>query len=348
MQAPTAAEAQTEPLPTPLAGGEVLYIVEAGDTLPLISERFAISIETLADLNGLSADSPLKTGQRIILGLAGDASPAEQPAEVVEPTSAPVEQAPPVKEAPPVDLYRSTPTPQADGRIFYLVQPGDTLISIAVRFGFTLDELYAASGLNQTSLLTLGQAIELGVDRGSVVLLEGNIPPRYTGATYREADKTYVHKVQPDETLIEIALQYQYKTMDDFYVVSGLDAGSLIAVGQDVIVGYKPVPASQGGSTDAPTNTPASVIPITNTPEPVVFATRTPVPFPTALPTATLSPEQAAFFATRDAAEGGSAEITSTSQPLPPSSIFPAFIALFGSFVLLLVLAWYLWSRQKR
>ena len=339
-----------EPLPTPLAGGEILYIVVGGDTLDSIAEKFAVPLETILGLNGLLADSPLKVGQRLILGLTDNepAPPPTEPPPVIEATPPPVETPIP---APVIDLFRSTPTPQPDGRIIYIVQTGDTLVSIGVRFGFTLDELYAVSGLNADSLLTVGQEIELGQDQGAVVPLEGNVPPRYAGATYREADNAYVHTVQPNQTLIEIAVQYQYETMEDFYAVSGLGANSFISVGQDVVIGYKPVPQSQGGSTDSPTSTPLPPPTATTIPTATPLPTNTPISFPTALPTLTLSAAQATSIAQRDAVNVISAEptepISPLSTPIAPANFVPAFIALFGSFVILGVLGWYLWSRQQ-
>ena len=81
-----------------------------------------------------------------------------------------------------------TARPQSDGRIIYIVQTGDTLVGIATRFGYTveqLNELYELNNIQQDDFLRVGQAIVLGADQGAVVLLEGNIPPRYAGTSYR-------------------------------------------------------------------------------------------------------------------------------------------------------------------
>jgi LysM repeat protein len=51
---------------------------------------------------------------------------------------------------------------QTDGTIIHIVQPGDTLISIALTYDLTLDELFVQSGLTQESVLQLGQQVVVG------------------------------------------------------------------------------------------------------------------------------------------------------------------------------------------
>jgi LysM repeat protein len=51
---------------------------------------------------------------------------------------------------------------QTDGTIIHIVQPGDTLISIALTYDLTLDELFVESGLTQESVLQLGQQVVVG------------------------------------------------------------------------------------------------------------------------------------------------------------------------------------------
>ncbi|HFC12968.1 MAG TPA: LysM domain-containing protein, partial [Anaerolineae bacterium] len=188
---------------------------------------------------------------------------------------------PPAPAAPPAatsDPFFSTPTPRADGKIIYIVQAGDTLVGIATRFGYSveqLDNLYALNGLTKDDFLFVGQELLLGRDQGAVVPLAGNVPPRYAGATYREADNAFVHTVQAGDTLISIALKYGYQTMDAFYAISGLQVDSLIAVGQAVIVGFKPIPTVTGGSSE---------FPLTIPPPPPTAAPPTPAPTATRLP----------------------------------------------------------------
>ncbi len=55
-----------------------------------------------------------------------------------------------------------TPTPLPDGRIVYIVQPGDTPWRIAAIAGITVEELYALNNLAEGDILRPGEAIILG------------------------------------------------------------------------------------------------------------------------------------------------------------------------------------------
>lgn len=69
----------------------------------------------------------------------------------------------PVLAAPPRQMTPfPTPTPGPDGRILYVVQPGDTLLRISLISGVSLDEL---RGLNNRSgdTITVGETLLLGL-----------------------------------------------------------------------------------------------------------------------------------------------------------------------------------------
>lgn len=55
-----------------------------------------------------------------------------------------------------------TPTPLPDGRIIYVVQPGDTPWRIAAIAGITVEQLYALNNLTKEDVLRPGQALLLG------------------------------------------------------------------------------------------------------------------------------------------------------------------------------------------
>lgn len=187
-----------------------------------------------------------------------------------------------------------TNTPLPDGRIIYNVQSGDTLISIAITYGLTLDEIYALNNLKPDALLTIGQPIVVGFDQQIVqatqtavaaalpaesptpTLLEG-----YPNTTIRDNDGAIVYQVQPGNTLIEIAVTYDL-TMEELYALNDLTDQSIISIGQQIVVGYIPTPEVIGGSADLPLDAPTATSSPTLTPTP----TFTPLP-PTATPEAT-------------------------------------------------------------
>jgi hypothetical protein len=57
----------------------------------------------------------------------------------------------------------ATPTPNADGRIIYVVKPADTCISISLLTGIQLDELRRLNNLDEACALQQGQQLLLGI-----------------------------------------------------------------------------------------------------------------------------------------------------------------------------------------
>jgi len=129
---PPAAEqpAAAPPAPAPAApdaAAPTTYAVQAGDALASIAARFGLSWQTLAQWNGLTGKSILQVGQ--VLRLTAPTQPA-----VASNASAPA-------------VYR--------------VRSGDSLSTIAARFGLTWQTLAQINGLDRTSVLRVGQTLRL-------------------------------------------------------------------------------------------------------------------------------------------------------------------------------------------
>lgn len=110
---------------SPATGG--WYTVQWGDTLSGIAQRFGVSLNALAAANGLSPRSFVYAGQR--LRIPGRSS----------------------SPAPPA-------SGSTRGRV-YIVRRGDTLSSIALRFGVSLHALVRANGLRNPSFIYVGQRL---------------------------------------------------------------------------------------------------------------------------------------------------------------------------------------------
>jgi hypothetical protein len=59
-------------------------------------------------------------------------------------------------------LQFETPTPQADGRIIYIVREGDTCLRISLLTGVSIDQLRRLNRLDEACTVALGQEILLG------------------------------------------------------------------------------------------------------------------------------------------------------------------------------------------
>lgn len=96
------------------------YVVQPGDTLFSIAQRFGVDVDELAQLNGITDPGLIYVGQR--LRIPAGAKPA---------------------------------------RALYQVQPGDTLSSIAQRFGVTLEALMEANGITDPDQIYAGQILRI-------------------------------------------------------------------------------------------------------------------------------------------------------------------------------------------
>ncbi len=134
----------------------------------------------------------------------------------VEPTPeiviAPAETAsPPPTEAPPV-------APGTEGS--YVVQPGDTLYSIARRYGLSSEELALYNNITNPNLIPVGQVLRIPAGGAAI-------------PSPQPAGGVIVHRVQPGDNLFRIALRYN---MSYLYLASynGISNPHTIYVGQEI------------------------------------------------------------------------------------------------------------------
>ncbi|MEJ5314185.1 MULTISPECIES: SdrD B-like domain-containing protein [Anaerolinea] len=69
----------------------------------------------------------------------------------------------PVAAQPPEQVTYQTPTPQPDGRILYIVQPGDNCLRIELLTGVKVQTLRELNNLDSACTLVQGQELLLGV-----------------------------------------------------------------------------------------------------------------------------------------------------------------------------------------
>jgi len=115
--------------------GYTTYTVVRGDTLSSIAARFNTTVAVLAQLNGLVNPNLIYAGQQ--LRVPGAAQPAPTP---VPPTQVPAQ-----------------PTRPAT----HVVQPGENLFRIALRYGLTVDQLARYNGIYNPNLIFAGQVLRI-------------------------------------------------------------------------------------------------------------------------------------------------------------------------------------------
>jgi LysM repeat protein len=135
-------------------GGSV-YVVRSGDNLSSIARQFNTTVGTLVQLNGIANPNRINVGQQIAL-------PGSTGGPDVVPTS------PPVATLVPAQPTSSgiIPTQPASGGgtsvpATYVVQPGDNLYRIAIRFNVSLVEMGALNNITNYNLIFIGQVLQL-------------------------------------------------------------------------------------------------------------------------------------------------------------------------------------------
>jgi LysM repeat protein len=105
----------------------VVYIVQPGDTLFSIARRFGVSVASIAMANNIVNPNLIYAGQRLVI---------------------------PTGYAPP---YKPVYAPPA--ATVYIVKPGDTLFSIALRFGTTVQAIALANNIANPNVIFVGQRL---------------------------------------------------------------------------------------------------------------------------------------------------------------------------------------------
>ena len=137
-------------------------------------------------------------------------------------------------------------TPDADGKIYHVVQAGQSFWSIAIAYQITIHDLEVWNNLASGTPLQAGQQLFIpGVDT------EGYATPTPYGMIVPQtpdADGRIVHEVGPYQALFTIAEAYQV-SVDRILALNALQADWPLQIGQELVI-------SAGNITPSPTLSP--------------------------------------------------------------------------------------------
>lgn len=129
---PTVTDPTAVPVPSDLPTN---HTVQDGETLFSISQQYGVSAEEIAAANNITTSSVLTVGQVLVISEAGTTT---TPPEVVD-------QVP----------------PPSGGEQTHVVQPGENLFRISLRYGKTVDEVAAYNGIANPHYIYPGQVIRI-------------------------------------------------------------------------------------------------------------------------------------------------------------------------------------------
>ena len=165
-------------------GSQLTYTVKAGDTISQIARKFQLSTNQLLQLNSLSAKALIVPGQKL---------------KLVQNAVVPAAQA------------------QANAATVHVVKRGETVQSIAKKYGISITTVLSINKLSATAIIFPGQRLAIG----SV------IPKQSKPVT------PAMHTVQAGETLASIANHYGI-SLSNLLSMNGFTESSLVYGGQTI------------------------------------------------------------------------------------------------------------------
>lgn len=190
------------------SSGVVIHVVAWGETLSSIAARYGVTIEAIQSANNLATADRIFAGQRLVIpGAQGDAV-RTQPGQ-------------------------------------HVVQPGENLYRISLRYGVSMEELAAANSLVNGDQVFVGQSLIIPVP-GSVAA----IPPQ-AATTIPPGG---VHVVQAGETLFSISRRYGI-SVSSLTTVNHLVNPSAIYAGQRLVLPGGAAASGSPGYTPATSST---------------------------------------------------------------------------------------------
>jgi len=219
----------------PAQSGGTVHVVQWGDTLYSLARSYGTTVEAIVQANNLANSNWIYTGQRLIIPTGGSAFPPTAPGTVA----------------------------------YYTVQKGDTLYSIAYRYGTTVSAIVAANNIYNPSFIYTGQRLVIPTGQWA-----GSPPAVATRYTVRKGD-----------TLVSIALRHG-TTVSAIALANNLANPSFIWPGQCLVIPcVAAVPVAPACPTTVPK--PIAVIP-TPAPPPSVVPPPIVAPSPPKVPPTTL------------------------------------------------------------
>lgn len=131
--------------PTPTAtrelGQDCIHTVVRGETAYRIARRYGVTLDQIAQANGLTNLSLLSVGQQLVIPGCGTTGVTPPPTATPRATGTPGE---------------AVPLPEAET---YVVQPGDNLYRISLRFGVSMRALANANGITNINYIRAGDTL---------------------------------------------------------------------------------------------------------------------------------------------------------------------------------------------
>ena len=226
------------------------YTVQSGDTLGEIARKHGTSISALSNANGISNPNRIRAGQVLTIPGAGAGGESvrhkvkrgESLSEIAATYRVSVSALARANDISNLNIIRIGQTLTVPGgsggsggaNTTHVVKAGETLGTIAARYGTTVAKLAELNGIRNPSLIVAGAKLTV---TGSAA-----------GSTAPSTEQT--HQVKSGETLSEIAARYG-TTTSAIVRLNGLRSADSIRIGQTLKIPAGGGNQGGGGSTTA-------------------------------------------------------------------------------------------------
>lgn len=137
---------QATQVPPVLPGTDCVHEVAVGENLYRISLRYGVLIEDIARASGITNINLIVVGQRLVIPGCGTTGAVPPPTTV------------PTAGADTTTTTAVPPTGSAGG-IRHIVQQGETLFQISLRYGVPVNTIAAANGITNINVIVINQEL---------------------------------------------------------------------------------------------------------------------------------------------------------------------------------------------
>lgn len=219
------------------------YVIQDGDTLGKIAEKFKIERKLLLETNRLSEGQPIYIGETLMIPGAAPA-PAPAPNANMAETSKPADAK---KDSIVIGETKKkeniTPAPAAVATKTHKIVKGDTLTSVAKKYKTSVESLKSANGL-RSDTISLGQTLKIPTTQTAAnqPKPESDTKKQEQASAFQydnellRADETYgYYTVNKGDNLYALARDF-FTTMSELQRINRLEASTTIFPGNEIIV----------------------------------------------------------------------------------------------------------------
>jgi membrane-bound lytic murein transglycosylase D len=171
------------------------YKIKNGDNLGAIANKFGVSVTAIKSVNRMK-NSRIIAGRYILIPLASETTKISNDKDIA---AAPAKKAAPKKQAIPTG-----------DKINYKVHKGESLYSISLKFGVTVDEIISWNSIKNPSKISIGTPL----------ILYGEGASTTTESTKIDAKSSDKEFVVESDTPSGKKEKYSVKKGDNFYAIS--------------------------------------------------------------------------------------------------------------------------------